>query len=303
MSASGQATGGLLVVHAHPDDETITTGATLAQHVAHGVPVTLITCTRGERGEVIPDGLAHLAAERAGDGGDALGAHREHELAVAMAALGVRDHRFLGADQGVRLRDSGMAVDGTGHVVLPADAPSDAFARAELDVTAALLAPILVQRRPDAVVTYDPGGGYGHPDHVQAHRVTMRAVELAATAGDGGALGWRVPRVYWVVLPRSVARDLLAALEDADHPFEPVPQGPTPSMVVPDEQVDVVVDAGEFVAAKAAALRAHATQVAVAEPYFALSNRIGQRVSGVEYFHLVRSHSVAPTPPSPRSLL
>lgn len=300
-----RAGSGLLFVHAHPDDETITTGATMALYAARGVPVSLVTCTRGERGEVIPPGLAHLAAEVAGDGGDALAAHRERELATAMAALGVEDHRFLGdgppgRPPRARWRDSGMALDAGGSVVLPGDAPPDAFALADPDDAARLLADVIGELRPAAVVTYDPGGGYGHPDHVRTHQVTMRAVELAAGA-------WVVPRTFWVVLPQSLARRRAAVLEQAtargENPYLPVPPGPTPSMVVPDDQVDVVVDAGAFTAAKAAALAAHATQVEVSGGFYALSNRIGQVVSGSEYFHLVRSHSRRSAPVSPADLV
>lgn len=293
-------TGGLLLVHAHPDDETIATGATMAVHARAGVPVTLVTCTRGEQGEVIPLDLAHLAAPVAGDGGLALAAHRVQELAVAMAALGVHDHRFLdeAAEDGRTYRDSGMALDEGGHVVLPDDVAPDAFALADVEDAAALLAGVLHRRRPDAVVTYDPGGGYGHPDHVQAHRVTMRAVELAA---DGGRA---VPRTYWAVLAASVAAARSRTLrEAAGTPFGPEPDGPVPSMVVPDDRVDVVVDGRDAVRAKAAALRAHATQVLVEEPYYALSNLIGAVIGEEEHYHLVRSHSVLPAPPGPGALV
>lgn len=283
----------LLLVHAHPDDESITTGATMARYAALGTVVTLVTCTRGERGEVIPAELAHL-----GEDDEALAAYRERELDAATAALGVSDHRFLDACPAPpgpragdprRYRDSGMSFDAAGRIVLPPDVRADAFALADVDQAAERLAGVVAQVRPHAVVSYDPGGGYGHPDHVQAHRVTMRAVELAAT-GTAVRSTWSVPRVFWVVLPRSQARRLRAP----DNPFDPVPDGPAPSMVVPDDEVDVAVDGTAFLAAKTAALRAHLTQVQVREPYFALSNRIGQPITGVEYFRLAGG---VPLPP------
>ncbi len=291
---------GLLFVHAHPDDETITTGATMARYAALGVPITLLTCTRGEQGEVIPADLAHLAAIERGDDGDALAARREQELAEAMRALGVADHRFLHGPTGARYRDSGMAVDGQGLVMLPDQVSPDAFALADLDEAAGAVASVICELRPAAVVSYDPGGGYGHPDHVQAHRVTMRAVQLAARE-------WRVPRLFWIVVPESVFARRLAQLAReraaGDNPFAAVPDGPAPSMVVPDDAVDVTVDASAFETAKAAALRAHATQVEVAGPYFCLSNRIGHAISGVEYFHLARSQSARAEPAAPGELL
>ncbi len=297
----------LLLVHAHPDDESITTGVTMARYAASGAHVTLVTCTRGERGEVIGAELAHLARD-----GDALAAHRERELARAMAALGVVDHRFLDECGDVlddprhlapvdgrrrRYRDSGMTFDDRGRIVLPDDVSADAFALADVDGAAGLLARVIAQVRPHVVVGYDPGGGYGHPDHVQAHRVAMRGVERAARL----APAWQVPRTYWVVLPLGVARQRDRELAAApDNPFAPVPEGPRPSMVTPDEQVDVAVDGAAFLAAKAAALRSHATQVEVVEPYFALSNGIGQPIGAVEYFRLVGGVPLPAAPPGVR---
>lgn len=256
----------LLLVHAHPDDETINNGATMARYAAEGAHVTLVTCTRGERGEVIPPSLAHLEGD-----GDELGRHREGELAAAMAALGVTDHRFLGAPR-VVYRDSGMAYAADGSVVPAPDTEAGAFAVAPPDQAAGHLAEVLREVRPHVVVTYEPGGGYGHPDHVRAHEVTMRAVDLA---GSDAA-------VAWVVRP--------ASTEAADPPLvdgRPAP-GPTPSMVVPDADVTTVVDASAHVAAKTAALRAHATQVVVQGDRYALSNGVSRRITGVEHYRVVR---------------
>jgi N-acetyl-1-D-myo-inositol-2-amino-2-deoxy-alpha-D-glucopyranoside deacetylase len=268
----------LLLVHAHPDDETITTGATMARYAAAGAVVALVTCTRGEQGEVIPPELAHLVADR----DDVLGEYREGELAAAMTALGVADHRFLGLPSGRRYRDSGMTFDPAGAVVLPDDIRPDAFALADVEEAAGHLAVVIEELRPHVVVGYDPGGGYGHPDHIQAHRVTVQAVELAAQRT------WSVPKMYWVVTPETVAQQHVLALAEPGNPFLPRPaDGPAASMVMPDDTVTTVVDGSAFVTAKAAALRAHATQLLVDEPYFALSNRIGQLIAPVEYFRLI----------------
>ncbi|MFD5455340.1 N-acetyl-1-D-myo-inositol-2-amino-2-deoxy-alpha-D-glucopyranoside deacetylase, partial [Streptomyces olivaceus] len=157
----------LLLVHAHPDDESINNGVTMARYAAEGTHVTLVTCTLGERGEVIPPELAHLS-------GAALGGHRRGELAEAMRALGVDDFRLLGGPG--RFSDSGM-------MGLADNDDPGCLWQADVDAAAALLVDVIREVRPQVLVTYDPDGGYGHPDHIQAHRVAMRAVELAAEAG------------------------------------------------------------------------------------------------------------------------
>ncbi|MFP5346093.1 MAG: N-acetyl-1-D-myo-inositol-2-amino-2-deoxy-alpha-D-glucopyranoside deacetylase [Actinomycetes bacterium] len=270
----------LLLVHAHPDDESITTGATIAHYAASGAAVTLVTCTRGERGEVIPSELAELEGD-----GEALAEHRTEELAAAMEALGVADHRFLGSDAGVRFEDSGMAYDEQGRAVAALDTPPGAFSKVPVDDAAGHLVRVLRQVRPQVVVTYEPGGGYGHPDHVHAHRVAVRAVELAADPGYGEDEIWAVSRVAETVVPRSVFDSGMQALAQEGLPTL-AGVGVVPTTVVPDEQVDVVVDAGEQREAKAAALRAHATQVVVTGSTFALSNGLHQPLTGVEYYRL-----------------
>jgi N-acetyl-1-D-myo-inositol-2-amino-2-deoxy-alpha-D-glucopyranoside deacetylase len=286
----------LLLVHAHPDDETIATGATMARYVDAGVHVTLITCTRGEQGEILVPELEHLAADRQ----DGLGLYRETELASAMAALGVRDHRFLGEaghDRPGRVyRDSGMAYAEDGSVVPVPDPRPDAFALADVDEAAQRLADVVREIRPRALVTYEPGGGYGHPDHVQAHRVAMRAVELAAAAGGAGGSAWQVPKVYWVVLPESTVRRATRELSVAGaNPFGGRdPDGPLPSMIVPDDQVTTRLDGTAFLNRKAEALRAHATQVTVDGAFFALSNGVGQPLTGLEYYRLAAGSPTGP---------
>jgi N-acetyl-1-D-myo-inositol-2-amino-2-deoxy-alpha-D-glucopyranoside deacetylase len=181
-----------------------------------------------------------------------------------------------------------MAWGPDGRVVAAPETGPDAFARADVEDAAGRLAAVVREVRPQAIVTYEPGGGYGHPDHVQAHRVAMRAVELAAGPGPGGK-PWPVPKVYWVVIPERAARAMLAQLVEAGHsPFDGIsPDGPLPTMFVPDEQVTTVIDGSGQVERKAAALRAHATQIAVDGPFFALSNGIGQPVLGLEFYRLV----------------
>jgi N-acetyl-1-D-myo-inositol-2-amino-2-deoxy-alpha-D-glucopyranoside deacetylase len=299
----------LLLVHAHPDDESINNGATIARYVAEGAHVTLVTCTRGEQGEVIPAELSHLITAGGGSvPGDALGSYRVGELAAAMTVLGVTDHRFLGdphspgrladlviKDGGTVYRDSGMAYDRDGGVVPSSDPPPGAFALADIEGAAELLAAQIRELRPQVVVSYEPGGGYGHPDHVQAHLVTMRALELAALDGPAG---WTVPKVYWAVMPESLVRAALGALAGAEGIGYrgPDPHGRLPSMVVPDDQVTAAIDAVAFTPAKIAALRLHRTQVSVSADgaFYALSNGVRQPLMGLEFYRLALGEPAGP---------
>ncbi|MFF2726792.1 N-acetyl-1-D-myo-inositol-2-amino-2-deoxy-alpha-D-glucopyranoside deacetylase [Streptomyces sp. NPDC058008] len=268
----------LLLVHAHPDDESINNGATMARYAAEGAHVALVTCTLGEEGEVIPPDLAHLAADR--DGG--LGDHRVGELAAAMRELGVTDHRFLGGPG--RFRDSGMTGTEQNH-------RPGAFWAADLDEAAGHLVGVIRSLRPQVLVTYDPDGGYGHPDHIQAHRVAMRAAELAADPGyDAGAgAPHAVAKIYWNRVPRSVAEDAFARLRDtAPDAFPGIAAVDDVPGVVDDARITAEIDGSAYAGAKTAAMRAHATQIAVDGPFFALSNDLGQPVFTTEYYELVR---------------
>ncbi|CAM5569583.1 1D-myo-inositol 2-acetamido-2-deoxy-alpha-D-glucopyranoside deacetylase [Streptomyces avidinii] len=284
----------LLFVHAHPDDESINNGATMAKYAAEGAHVTLVTCTLGEEGEVIPPGLAHLAADR----DDALGTHRIGELAAAMRELGVTDHRFLGGPG--RFRDSGMM--GTEQNRRPG-----AFWSADVDEAAAYLVEVIRELRPQVLVTYDPDGGYGHPDHIQAHRVATRAAELAAETAYRRDLGeaHAVEKVYWNRVPRSVVEEGFARLRSAADraSFPGLARPEDVPGVVADERITAEIDAGEAqVAAKAAAMRAHATQIAVDGPFFALSNDLAQPLFAREYYELVAGRPGAPAGERERDL-
>jgi N-acetyl-1-D-myo-inositol-2-amino-2-deoxy-alpha-D-glucopyranoside deacetylase len=264
----------LLLVHAHPDDESIGTGATMAKYAAEGAQVTLVTCTLGELGEVIPSELAHLAADA--DGG--LGEYRIGELAAACEALGVTDHRFLGGPG--RWRDSGM-------MGLPSNDFDGCFWQADLEEAAGLLLDVVREVRPQVMVSYDDRGFYGHPDHIQAHRVTWRAFELA----DG-----QVSKFYATTVPKSVLAEGIKLMRGSGSGSDGGSGGPDFSQVesvddlpfgVPDEEVTTQIDATAYLDAKVAAMRAHATQIAVDSPFFALSDNVGQRAFGVEYYTLL----------------
>ena len=271
----------MLLVHAHPDDESIGTGATMAKYAAQGAGVTLVTCTLGELGEIIPPDLADLAFDKE----NKLGQHRIGELADACAALGVTDHRYLGGPG--RWHDSGMM--GT-----PSNDWDGSFWRANVDEAARSLLEIITQVRPQVMVTYDSNGFYGHPDHIQAHRVAWRAFELA----DG-----LVAKFYATAVPKSVLAEGIRAMHMQRNAGDAAPgdqagQSDGAGFLavdsvddlpfgVPDEQVTTAIDATAYLDAKLAAMRAHASQIAVDSPFFALSDQVGQRALGVEYYTLL----------------
>jgi N-acetyl-1-D-myo-inositol-2-amino-2-deoxy-alpha-D-glucopyranoside deacetylase len=229
------ATRRIMFVHAHPDDETIGTGATMAQYAADGTHVTLITCTLGEEGEIHVPELAQLEAAQA----DQLGGYRISELAASCRALGVTDHRFLGGAG--RFRDSGMM--GT-----PANEHPRAFWGADLDDAAKLLLPIMDEIRPQVVVTYDENGFYGHPDHIQANVVARRALELSSS----------VERLYYFVVPEGIMSSLV---EQAKEQGLSMPAWVLDASVfVNDDVVATRLDASDYVQVKHDAMAAHATQ-------------------------------------------
>ncbi|WP_423923162.1 PIG-L family deacetylase [Frigoribacterium sp. 2-23] len=180
-SSVGSRTSRVLFVHAHPDDETITTGGTIASLVSDGADVTVVTCTRGELGEVIADDLARLRDDPA-----ALAVHRELEIAAAMRDLGVRDHRFLGDPEARTAglpsrayRDSGMQWRREGVAGPTDDLHASAFCAAEFGEIVSDLSAVVESVHPSAIVSYDDDGGYGHPDHVRANRAALKVARLA----------------------------------------------------------------------------------------------------------------------------
>jgi N-acetyl-1-D-myo-inositol-2-amino-2-deoxy-alpha-D-glucopyranoside deacetylase len=295
MTARLQPDRRMLLVHAHPDDETINNGVTMAKYVAQGAGVTLVTCTLGEEGEVLVEDLAHLAADR----DDTLGQHRIGELSAAMAELGVTDFRFLGGPG--RYRDTGMAYSPEGFAMAPETVRDESFWRADLTQAANLLVEIIREVRPQVLVTYDEAGGYFHPDHVQAHRVAMYATLLAAVPSYRLELGepWDIPKVYWTAMSQSRLRDgirALRALGDTTT-FEGMdPDGPMPPFATADELLTAAVEGQEYVDQKLAAMKAHATQITVDGPFFALSNNIGNQVWSTEFYRLVKGTSCPERP-------
>lgn len=265
----------LLFVHAHPDDETLSNGATIAHYAARGAQVRVVTCTLGEEGEVIGDRWAELAVDRA----DQLGGYRIGELTAALRALGVGTPCYLGGAG--RWRDSGMP--GTPRRRRQRFVDAD-----EREAVGALVA-VIREQRPHVVVTYDPNGGYGHPDHVHTHTVTTAAV--AASGGpDYPGEPWAVPKFYWTVFAASAFKAAWAALDRPDLlPEWTIPPYDEFDFGYADSDIDAVVETDpDALSAKAAALAAHATQVVVGPTRraCALSNNTALPILGQEHYVL-----------------
>ena len=263
----------MLLVHAHPDDETINNGSTMAMYAVLGADVTLVTCTRGEEGEVLVPALAHLAASAT----DSLGTHRVGELAEAMQALGIADHRFLG-DSAKQYRDSGMM--GTEPNKRP-----DTFWNANFDEATSYLVKVIEEVKPHVLITYDEIGGYGHPDHIQAHRVAMAASEKSS---------WDIPKIYWNVMPKSVIQEGIDAMKKIGSDFMGAESADDLPFAKDDSFVHARIDGNNYVNQKMDAMRAHATQIEVDGPFFALSNNLGLQVWGFEYYTLVKGPKSEP---------
>ena len=257
-----------MLVHAHPDDETINNGITMAHYASLGHQVTLVTCTRGEEGEVLIPELAHLASDKE----DNLGAHREGELAEAMQILGVKDFRYLGSPHRT-YRDSGMM--GT-----PPNERKESFWQSDLEDAADHLAEVIIEVKPHVLITYDEFGGYGHPDHIKAHQISMRAAEKVRDS-------WQIQKIYWNTIPISIIEEGIEAMKDSESQFFGVDKAEDFPFAQPDSTVTTVISNELLVEKKMAAMKAHATQITVDGPFFALSNNLGVKVWGQEFYRLV----------------
>jgi N-acetyl-1-D-myo-inositol-2-amino-2-deoxy-alpha-D-glucopyranoside deacetylase len=261
----------LLAVHAHPDDECIGTGGILARYSAAGVRTVLLTCTDGAVGEISDPSLAtpeNLAEVRA------------HELDEAVRILGVNRLVKLG------YRDSGMA--GTADNQNPAS-----FLQSSFDEAVERVVEVMREEHPDIVVTYDENGGYGHPDHIRSHQVTVAAFGAAgdpARFPNAGA-PWSPAKLYYSVVPRSAVRRFAEELREAgiEFPFPAVARGGEDevSFGVSDDRVTTVVDVAEFASTKHEALAAHRTQMGPEQFFMRLPPALFARVFGRESFQRV----------------
>lgn len=282
-----------MLVHAHPDDETINNGVTMAKYAAEGAEVCLVTCTLGEEGEVLVDDLSHLAADQQDD----LGQHRLGELKRAMDILGVTDFVRLGGDG--RFRDSGMAYDERGYAVPRDQLREDTFWAADLLEASNELVSLIRQRRPHVLISYNEIGGYGHPDHIQAHRVAMYGYLLAGVASYRRDLGaaWSVPRVLWTTFSRSRTAEIIRLLREAGDTetmagFDP--EGPLESLTSPDADIDAAIDGSLYVQRKHDAMLAHATQITPDGPFFAAQAVLGDSRWATEHYLLAAGRPFPP---------
>ena len=244
--------------HAHPDDEAIATGGTMASLAAEGHRVVLVTATRGELGEVA-DGFL--------EAGESLGERRATELAEAASVLGVARQLFLG------YHDSGM--EGEDSNARPA-----CFATADGDEAADRLAGILVEESTDVLVVYDEHGGYGHPDHVQVHTVGMAAAERAGT-----------PIVYMTTMDRGFMLELRRRAAESEFGPEDNLEG-ADTMGEPSERITTEVDVRSYVETKREAMRAHASQIGEESFFLSMPDDLFTEVWGQEWFIRVRPEPV-----------
>ncbi len=260
------ATGGILSIFAHPDDETFGVGGVMAHYAARGMPVTMVCATRGEVGEISPGSEATQ---------ETLGAFREQELRDAMAILGVSDVRFL------EFRDSGMA--GT-----PENADPRAFINAPADAVVASLVRIIRERRPDAIVTWDESGGYGHPDHVAVHHHATAAFHAAADAashpneGDAHA----TQRLFYTAIPMKEFGRIMEEMRKAGGDIPDVAEDEAQMNSLPRIDPNVVIDVGPHYEDKMRAMLSHKTQISDMDPFMRLPDEIRRGFFGREWFYL-----------------
>ena len=267
----------MLLVHAHPDDETIGSGVTMAKYAADGAHVALVTCTLGEEGEVLVADLAHIGV----NGEDRLGEHRINELGDAMKVLGVADWRLLGEPG--KYRDSGMMGE-------PSNNREGCFWQTDLLAAAEDLVPVIRSQRPHVLITYDDFGGYGHPDHIQAHRTAMYASQLAAAPTFRPDLGeaWDIPKIYWTAISKSMIRAGIEALRASGDTSEMAMMDPDEiPFGVDDELVTTQIDGRDFLPNKVSAMRSYPTQINMESGFFSFAE-LPDSPMGIEHFRLVK---------------
>jgi N-acetyl-1-D-myo-inositol-2-amino-2-deoxy-alpha-D-glucopyranoside deacetylase len=265
-----------MAVHAHPDDEVFGTGGTFALLAEQGVHTVLVTATGGEEGEIVDPTLSEEAKQAMFP---RLAEVRREELLAAARVLNISELRSLG------FRDSGMA--GT-----PANHHPDAFHRATFDDAVKRLVSIIRETRPQVIATYDPFGSYGHPDHIQAHRVTLAAFDAAGEVRcfpDLPYPAWQPDRLYYMPLSREAMIQGIQALKSRGIP------GPwndermhVEQMGTPDPLITTRLDVRTYTEQKVRAFQAHRTQIAPDNFVFTLPEEVRQQFLGFEHFLLAR---------------
>ena len=270
----------LMSVHAHADDESITMGGLLATCADRGIRTANVCCTDGKLATIVAEDMPEESTR------PRLAEIRQEELRAACAILGVGEVHFLGYG------DSGMWGADTNQ--LP-----DAFWKADVDEAVGRLVALIRRFRPHVVVTYDGAGGYGHPDHIQTHRVTLLAVEAAhlKTLYPDAGEPWRVTKLYYTSLPLSFLRKAAALAKAAGMPPPFGIDNPEDlPFVTPDEWITTTVDVRDGIRRKRAALVAHHSQIAPDWPMLAIPEEVNIEQFGTEAFQLVISRVPASLP-------
>ncbi len=281
-NVSNQAPFTLLAVHAHPDDEVIGTGGILARYSAEGLRVALACATRGEVGEIVDPSIDEAEAR------PRLAQIREDELRCACNVLGVHDLFFLD------YRDSGMM--GTADNDNP-----EAFWQSDLDEATGRLVRVIRAIRPQVLVTYDEKGGYGHPDHMMAHRVTVAAFDAAGDPAryPQGGPAWQPSKLYFTAIPRSQLEQMEQYFRNVGitSPFDRPDLTPE-SFGTPDEIITTKIDVRNHLSQKLEALGCHRTQIAADSFFFKIPEELAKEGFGYEHFVRARSLVAAETPES-----
>jgi LmbE family N-acetylglucosaminyl deacetylase len=257
-------TGGLLAIFAHPDDETFGLGGTMAHYSGRGIPVTMVSATRGEVGEISPGTDATP---------ETLGTFREQELRDAMAILGVDDVRFL------PFRDSGMF--GT-----PENKDPRNLVNAAADAVIEPLVRMIRERRPDVIATWDESGGYGHPDHVAVHHHATAAFHAAADATRFPMAGdpWQAPRLFYTAIPMAEFGRVMEEMRSAGVDVPDIVEDPRMETLRRVEP-NCIIDVAAYFERKERAMLAHRTQITDMDPFMRIPLDVRQRFFGREYFY------------------
>jgi LmbE family N-acetylglucosaminyl deacetylase len=256
----------LLAVFAHPDDEAFGTGGTLARYAIGGVTVSLVCATRGEVGEVWDPSLATP---------DNLGEVRENELRQAAAALGISELVFLG------YRDSGMAGS-------PQNSDPRSLAQARDEDVIRQLVAIIRRTKPLVVITFEPGGGYGHPDHIAISRQTVAAFHAAADSNVSPEAGkaWQASRLFFTAIPRGFFVEMKRRMEELGIDTTEFARFAVEPLGWPDDQIHCTVDVADFVESKWWAIHSHMTQFGPGNIMRRLPESVVKQMMSREYFAL-----------------
>ncbi|GER90592.1 mycothiol S-conjugate amidase [Dictyobacter vulcani] len=266
-----------MAVHAHPDDEVFGTGGTFARYSEQGVRTVLVTATMGEEGEIVDPALDEQAKEAMFP---RLAEVRQQELKKSVEALHIQESRLLG------YRDSGMAGrESNQH--------PDSFHQANFAEAVKRLVALIREFKPQVLVTYDAFGSYGHPDHIQANRITNAAFDAAGEPRCYPELNlpaWQPSRLYYTAMPRSFFVQAVKAAQESGEPGPwNNPEMNTDIMGTPDEQISVRIDVRKYIDNKIQALTAHKTQIAPDNFVFTTPVEQRDQFLGYEHFVLARS--------------